>query len=222
MKTLSVAQAIALVRRNLDEQGLNESVMYGDENGDNASLDALIAKTLPEAVNEIHETAPVQLLDADSAEAAHLAVSYEPSARSLLLFPGQDYLRLVAFQAADSPVVVAETISEASAEGRKQLNPYTRGTWDKPRIVQLQGLTEPCLVYYSLRSDAYSQNPKAAVAQLRTVSRLAYDESAEGYPVSAELADSIIDRLTAMVLAILGNTDAATYFNSKAIKWKTS
>ena len=69
MVTLSPSTAIELVRKNLDELDPNGSVMYEDENGsadeygDNASLDDIIRRNLPEAINAVHLTAPVAMLE---------------------------------------------------------------------------------------------------------------------------------------------------------------
>ncbi len=220
MVTISKADAIAAVRKNLDEQGLNESVMYGDENADNDSLDSIIAKTLPEAINDIHRIAPVYLLEGEDIT-AFKECGFDGG---VLFFTfDADCLRLAAFQATDSAIVVTDVIPEASAEGRKQLNQYIRGTYDNPRLVQVQGVTYlPSFRYYSLKDDTYKDNPKAAIKQLKVVKQQSWSASAESYPASADLVDSIIYQLTALVCQIYGKTDAATYFSNKATKWKTS
>ena len=220
MYTLSIADAVAAVRKNLDEQGLNESVMYGDENADNDSLDSIIAKTLPEAVNDIHAAAPAYLLEGREIT-DFKTCGYDD--RVLFFTFDADCLRIAAFQAADSGIVLTEAIPEASAEGRKQLNKWIRGTYDNPRLVQIQGETYlPSFRYYSLKDETYKDNPKAAVKQLRVIDNLSWDAEAESYPVSTDLRDSIIYQLTALVCRIYGKADAAEYFTNKALKWKTS
>ncbi len=220
MYILSIADAVTAVRKNLDEQGLNESVMYGDENSDNGSLDSIISKTLPEAINDIHRIAPVYLLEGED------ITSFKECGfdSGVLFFTfDADCLRLAAFQADDSAIVVTDVIPEASAEGRKQLNQYIRGTYDNPRLVQIQGVANsPSFRYYTLKDDTYKDNPKAAIKQLKVVRQQSWSEGADSYPVSADLVDSIIYQLTALVCRIYGNIDAATYFSDKATKWKTS
>ncbi len=220
MFTLQIADAIAAVRKNLDEQGLNESVMYGDENADNDSLDSIIAKTLPEAINDIHAAAPVYLLEGREIK-EFKTCGYD--AGVLFFTFDADCLRIAAFQASDSDIVVTEVVPEASAEGRKQLNKWIRGTYDNPRLVQMQGETYlPSFRYYSLKDETYKDNPKAAVKQLRIIDNLSWDEENTAYAVSTDLRDSIIYQLTALVCRIYGKADAADYFFNKAIKWKTS
>ena len=222
MTTIPLADAIAAVRKNLDEQGLNESVMYTDENGDNSSMDSVIAKTLPEAINEIHRIAPVYLLEGDIVGAS--AILNCSVNDGVLQFTLDDTcIRLAAFRAADSSIVVTDVIPEASAEGRKQLNKYIRGTYDNPKLVKIQGKGGPMTFrYYSLKDDSFKDTPAAAVGNLQVIKQQSYSAEATGYPASTELVDSIIYHLTAMVLAIYKDADSANYFFQKALKWKTS
>lgn len=233
MTPITPADAIAAVRKNLDEQGLNESVMYNDENADNDSMDSIIAKTLPEAINEIHRIAPVYLLEGDSlierndnqgSESSSSQEDVSISERVLLFSVPDTCLRLVAFQAADSDIVVTDVIPEASAEGRKQLNPYIRGTYDNPRMVKVQGKGDPMSFrYYSLKDNSFDNHPIDAISRLEVIYQAVYnDQEGASYQASTELVDSIMYQLTAMVLAIYGQAEMANYFTQKALKWKTS
>lgn len=217
MKQLSVADAISAVRKNLDEIGLNESIMYTEESTDNDSLDGTIARTLPEAINLICKTAPVTLLEGvdytrEPFESAQIVDG------SLVFSFTADYLRLVAFQAKDSPIVITDVLDEASPEGRKQLNPYIRGTYDRPRLVGDQGARGTYTFrYYSLRDTApYQNNPIGAIKRFSFVKEQFYSEDAEGYPIPEGLRQNILDELTALVLAIYGESDKANYFAEKA------
>lgn len=233
MTPITPADAIDAVRKNLDEQGLNESVMYNDENADNDSMDSIIAKTLPEAINEIHRIAPVYLLEGDSlverndnqgSESSSSQEDVSISGRVLLFSVPDTCLRLVAFQAADSDIVVTDVIPEASAEGRKQLNPYIRGTYDNPRMVKVQGKGGPMSFrYYSLKDNSFDNHPIDAISRLEVIYQAVYnDQEGASYQASTELVDSIMYQLTAMVLAIYGQAEMANYFTQKALKWKTS
>lgn len=222
MVTILKTDAVAAVRKNLDEEGLNESLMYNDENADNNSVDSIIEKTLPEAINEIHRIAPVSMLGGDAVR------YYGPCSvddEGVLSFTiDQKVLRLVAFQAVDSKIVVTEALPEDSPEARKQLNKYVRGTYDKPRLVMMQGVTSaPSFKYYSLKKVGhYPNKPRAAIKQLRIVEQLQHSGTVAGYRASSDLVDSILYKLTAMVLAIYGQTEAANYFNAKAITWQNN
>lgn len=217
MKRLSVADAIMAVRKNLDEIGLNESIMYTEESTDNDSLDGTIARTLPEAINLINKTAPVTLLEGKSfIGEPYNSVSVQDG--SLVFTITADYLRLVAFQAADSPIVITDVLDEASPEGRKQLNPYIRGTYDRPRLVGEQGARGTYTFrYYTLRNEApYLNNPVGAIKRFSFVEEQFYGEDKESYPIPEDLRQNIIDELTALVLAIYGENDKANYFAEKA------
>lgn len=222
MTTLSINDALLLVRKNIDEADPNGSVMYSDEDGDNSSLDDIIAKFLPEAINAVHLAAPVQLLEGKSFEVGDLvADSVEISTDGILSFALADntaFLRLVAFQAADSPIVVSDVLAEASPEGRKQLNRFIRGRWDRPRLVQEQGThTGPAFKYYTINSEgdsfgSYIGSPASAIARLVWVQEQFYGEAATGYDISRRLRQNIIDRLTAMAMETWNDQRAQSYY----------
>lgn len=227
MVTLTPATAITLVRKNLDEAGLNESLMYDDENNDNLSLDDIIKKNLPEAINFIHLVAPVNLLEGESYTFTNVSsrpegeaisingegvVSFSPSKASNLL-------RLVAFRAVDSSIVLTDTIPEASAEGRKQLNKTIRGRYDRPRLVRMQGATTPpAFKYYSLKGETVGSlsSASAAIAQFSFVKEQFYSPQATGYDISRLLRQNIIDRLTALVVETYSGPAAAQAFYGKS------
>lgn len=214
MTELLVSEAVALVRKNLDEVGLNESLMYSDENSDNESLDLTIKRTLPEAINEVHSFVPVETLE--GVEVSTLS-SCEITDRVLSFSFENPFLRLVAFQAKDSGIVVTEVIPETSVEAHKQLNKYVRGTFDKPRLVQIQGEhKQPAFRYYTLSKDEYATEPSSAIKRLTIVEELFYEPERESYPISTDLRQTIIDQLTGLVLAIYKDGDKAQYFLQRA------
>lgn len=239
MTTITVSSAVELVRKNLEELDPNGSVMYHDENGseaafgDNRSLDKLVAYNLPEAINAVHMAAPVQLLEGvdleeeDLAEGSSELISVDvceddPSLAvlSFTLNSSTDYLRLVAFRAADSAIVVTDPLAEASPEARKQLNPYIRGRKDRPRLVQLQGRhTGPSFKYYTVDAEAFTGSspldPFEAIALMKYVKEQKYaGESGSTdveYNISRRLRQNIIDTLTATVLETYGDQRAQVF-----------
>jgi len=217
MKQLSVADAIAAVRKNLDEIGLNESIMYTEESTDNDSLDGTIRRTLPEAINLVNKTAPVTLLEGVDYKSGPFEGATIDNGSLVFSFTA-DYLRLVAFQAADSPIVLTDVLDEASPEGRKQTNKFIRGTYDRPRLVGEQGARGTYTFrYYSLKDGAaYQSNPVRAIRRFSFVKEQFYNDSAASYPVPDALRQNILDELTALVLAIYGENDKANYFADKA------
>ena len=231
MTTLSLSEAIALVRKNLDELDPNGSNMYTDEvssssdYGDNASMNGIISRNLPEAINIVQLAAPVSLLEGESYSSADLdsvAVSSD-GILSFTLKDNVDFLRLVAFQASDSPIVVTDIIPEASPEGRKQLNPYIRGRADRPRLVLLQGRhTGPSFKYYTLDFDragfpSLVTSPSSAISQLVYVKEQLHTARTQAfnpsYPISRRLRQNIIDCLTAKVMETFGDARAQSFYD---------
>jgi len=226
MINLSVADAQALVRKNLDELDPNGSIMYDDQNGsadaygDNRSLDSLIARDLPEAINAVHKAAPVHLLEGVALVAeTHIASSpaaavSQDGVLSFTLKDDTKYLRLVVFQAADSGIVVTDAIPEASPEGRKQLNRHIRGRKDRPRLVILQGRhTGPSFRYYSIGTPStYTSNPASAISQMAFVQEVEYASDTTTYAISRRLRQNIVDQLTAMVIETYGDQRSQAYY----------
>ena len=231
MTTLSLSDAVALVRKNLDELDPNGSNMYTEENGsasdygDNASLNAIVARNLPEAINAIHLAAPTALLEGEPFVNANLdsvALS-DDGILSFNLKDSSNYLRLVAFQAADSAIVVTDVIPEASPEGKKQLNPYIRGRKDRPRLVLLQGRhTGPSFKYYTLDRNGsdfatYQSIPSRAISQLVTVQEQFYTARPQAtnpsYNISRRLRQNIIDCLTAKVMETYGDARVQSFID---------
>jgi len=232
MVTLSVSDALKLVRKNMDELDPNGSIMYQDENGstsdygDNRSLDDIIARMLPEAINTVHETAHVWLLEGETLAQSDIAVEADTPVISLendgvLSFTLKDttnYLRLVAFRAADSSIGVTDVIPEASPEGRKQLNQYIRGRKDRPRLVQLQGRhTGPSFRYYTIGTpETYQSAPFTAIAEMIYVKEQFFPGTAttndHTYDISRRLRQNIIDLTTARVMETFGDQRAQAYY----------
>lgn len=219
MATLSLTDANLLVRKNLDEADPNGSIMFSDENGsssdftDNKSLDDIIKKTLPEAINAIHRVAPVALLDGESVSVSPSAVSGVTGAVEFTIASSNNFLRLVSFKASDSPIVITQPVEESSAEGRKQANPTIRGTWDRPRLVHVQGsMYAPKFVYYSLKPNESEQTYTCTI-----IKEQIYASDATGYTISAHLRQNIIDYLTALVLEIYSDQRAQNFFQRASI-----
>lgn len=156
MVTLTKENAIKAVRKNLDEQEWNPSQMYG-ESEDNAELDRIIERTIPEAIDAVNLAAPVVALEAtDSSFVEEGVIDGVLSFRT-----DKPVLRFVSMRAADSEVVIADAIPENSPEGRKQLNKYVRGTNDNPVMVMRSG-TRNHFKYYSVGDQKVNRPRKVA------------------------------------------------------------
>ena len=158
MYNLTVPASVTAVRKNIDEAGLNESMMYAAPTGaseatDNNSLDDIIARTLPEAINAVVSAAPAFMLEGLKKTSDNFA-SMTINGKVVRFTINDEVLRLVALQAFDTDSVVSEILAENSPEGRMQLSPIACGTYDAPRLVQEPGgQGTPTFRYYSLRYD---------------------------------------------------------------------
>lgn len=219
MVTITPAEAVTLVRKNLDELDPNGSAMYDPSAsvGDNASLDDTIKRMLPDAINAIHLAAPIQLLEGKDVTPISPAVGLQGDLY-FLLPASTKYLRLVAFRAADSSIVVTDPLPEASPEGRKQLNKYVRGRYDRPRLVLLQGRhTSPAFKYYSINTEgtrfqSYRSAPATAISWLSIIEEQFYSATALRYEISRRLRQNIIDYLTALVMDIYSDQRAQSFY----------
>ena len=198
MTTITPAAAVVLVRKNLDELDPNGSVMYSGE--DNTSLDDIIKRMLPEAINMVHLAAPVQMLEGKQGTISNPSVT-----DGVLSFSTNNFLRLVSFKASDSDIVITDPIPEASPEGRKQLNPYIRGRYDRPRLVRLQA--QDSFKYYSLKASTTAAD---AVSVFLVVEEQTYNN--EGYEISYRLRQNIIDCLTAKVMETYNDQRAQSFY----------
>ena len=161
MTELQIREAVDPVRKNLEEVGANESLMYGSY--DNADLDSIIRKTIPDAVNFINAAAPSYMLQgvsllAERVSGGSLVSDYESleiKGRVLRFSFGDRCLRIVAVRAFDSDVTISAEVPEVSPVGRMQINPFTRGTFDNPVLVRDQiGVNgNPTFTYYSLLAE---------------------------------------------------------------------
>lgn len=206
MKVLSQEYAINLVRKNLDEQEFNSSSMLNGD-VDNSSLNMLITKTLPTAINEVHQLAPVQLLEGENVLqwVNNCAITDEVFSFSLEC----KFLRLVIFQATDSPYIITTPVREDSPEGLMQLNEFTRGSYDSPILVLSQGdVDTPRFKYYSIKNT--NSDPQKVIKRLDVI--LKAEDNHGTYNVSSNLLEAIISQLTGMVLSIYNEFDKAKYF----------
>lgn len=216
MYNLTINEAILLVRKNFDEQPLNDSDMLFPEDKDNTEFETLLAKVLPEAINEVHQAAPISLLDGVVLSADDLqSVTIKADVLSFVVGVKNGILRLVAFQAADSDYIITEAFPEDSSVGRMQLNPYTRGTYDNPVLIQKQlkdkaGSNFTEFDYFSLLS--VYPDAESAIKAFSYIPRYKYDESATAYDVADQVVDKVLYQVTAKMCAIYGNNNGATYF----------
>jgi len=214
MYTLEVAKAILIVRKNLDEQNINFSAMMPDENDliagedtDSENLDDLIAKTLPEAINRIHMTAPIFMVD--GIEPDEDKVEAEAKGDTLKVTIKDEMLRFISFKAKESDIIITEPVAEDSAIARMQHNPYTRAYYDRPCLVRLQNKASDLstsFMYYGLKDSA------DGLGRIEYIPAYHYDPDTTEYRIAEMLHDMVMNQLTGMVLMTLGSNEIAQYY----------
>lgn len=217
MKSITKSDLAKVIRTNLDELGVNESMMMGGS--DDAMLDEMIWNVAGECADEIHSVAPVQLLDGkDLLEEGSgydaKAISVDSTRKKVLLVPIQDVIRLVAFQATDSDYVVSEMIPEASPEGRMQLDSNICGVYDDPKVVLAQGSSDDSgqMRYYSLGTELGKD--ESASSKIKTLEVIFRQFGAtDSVDVADNVTSNFYNLVTAKVLTIMGDQRAQEYYN---------
>jgi hypothetical protein len=221
MIKLYVDDAVRLVRKNMDEVDSGVELML--EQPETTALDEVIKRTIPEAVNAANRLTAAEKLQGlavESTDYSNLTINSDGSV-SFQIDESKTgpWLRLVSLKAADSGVVLTEVTPEASAEGRKQLNPYVRGRADDPALVGLQG-TRLKFKYYSLKSETVQSHPAnpfdvfTYMPECELERGRLYGQDAQGahYLLSDGLLDAVIYQLTALVLTVFGLTEKAQIY----------
>lgn len=217
MKSITKSGLAKVIRTNLDELGINESMMMGGS--DDAMLDEMIWNVAGECADEIHSVAPVQLLDGkglleEGSGYDAKAISVDSTRKKVLLVPVQDVIRLVEFQATDSDYVVSEMIPEASPEGRMQLDPNICGVHDDPKVVLAQGSSDDSgqIRYYSLKTEL--RQDESASSRIKTLEVIFRQFGAtDSVDVADNVTSNFYNLVTAKVLTIMGDQRAQEYYN---------
>jgi len=225
MVSLSTSTAIARVRKNLDEILPNDSDMYipSGDNTENPSLDDIIKRNLPEAINAVHLSAPATSLVGDDATFVGNEVSVDTNGvMTFEINSTADILRLVSFKAKDSAVVVTDVLEESSPEGRKQLNRFIRGRSDRPRLVRSQ-VDKKTYKYYTLsfapsQTTEYTPSEKIDMCKYLPVLKYNISSPATSYQIDSESVEqNVIDCLTGMVLETYSQPEKAKTFYDRSI-----
>lgn len=212
MVTITRDAVIAAVRKNLDEQGLNPSAMYG-QSQDSQELDSIIYNTLPEALEYIHLVAPIDMVDGEELNESSTALAFSVTNKVLdINFTGSKAVkvaRLLSFKCGSSDLLT-EAYFEDSAIGRKQKNKYVQGKPDEPVLV-LMGDSEGLYPHYKYYTTEDGVSEANVSFSLRYYAKPEAD--AEGsYKCSSKLENQVIYYLTGLVLSIFNEKEKATHF----------
>ena len=210
MYQLTVYAALAYVRRSIDElTSVEEIGMIADP--DAIDMHRLVEGCMVESVVRAYTSAPAFSLEG---EAAVKGKDYNLELKDgvvtiSMLTPTA---RILSVKCADSEVIVSDLVPENSAEGRKQLNKYIRGTYDDPRVVLLKkwnGDHMPRMGYYTTTLEEEELD--------FDIEFLPYPVLEEGVvKVAARLEYAVLNFIVASVLESFHELEAAERFKNKA------
>ena len=219
---LYLSKAIEFVRARMDELSFdNDDMIVPAE--DDRNFDVTVEKLLPEAAEFVCRAAPADLLEpqgeisvAAPGEPADGVLSSElRSDGSIAVTIDLDggFLRLVSFKADDSPVFVTAAVPHDGPEARMQSNPYARGTWDDPVLVERKTPRRLHLAYHSVRDLG-----AAPGFVIEKIDKPSYSQDADGKSVFSPdfLANAVLNRLVGMVLETYGSAQLAQAFYQKS------
>lgn len=210
MFQLTVKAALAYVRRAIDELTSAEEIGHLTE-PDAIDLHRLVEGAMVEAVVKAYTLAPALSLEGETAaELKDYTLDLKDGVVTITMLTPTS--RVLSVKCADSEVILSDLIPENSAEGRKQLNKYVRGTYDDPRLVLLKkwnGDHMPRMKYYTttLAEEELSFD----------IEFLPYPSLEEGVvKVASRLEYAVLNFIVASVLDSFRELDAAERYRVKA------
>lgn len=218
MFPLTVKGALAYVRKAIDELTSVEDIGML-VSPDAVNLHRLVEGCMVEAVLKTYAQAPAESMEGVMAEEESdykliglkdgvVTISFEtPIARMLSL------------RCVDSEIIVSDLIPENSAEARKQLNKYVRGTFDDPRVVLQKvwnGDNMPILKYYTTTKEGLDEVSF-------DIEVLPYPALVEGVvQIAARMEFPVLNNIVALVLDSYAQTELADRFRAKAKEYMES
>lgn len=218
MFPLTVKGALAYVRKAIDELTSVEDIGML-VSPDAVNLHRLVEGCMVEAVLKTYAQAPAESMEGVVAEEESdykliglkdgvVTISFEtPIARMLSL------------RCVDSEIIVSDLIPENSAEARKQLNKYVRGTFDDPRVVLQKvwnGDNMPILKYYTTTKEGLDEVSF-------DIEVLPYPALVEGVvQIAARMEFPVLNNIVALVLDSYAQTELADRFRAKAKEYMES
>lgn len=210
MYSLAISKAVAYVRQAIDE--INSSESYGlIAETEALDLQKLVEGYFAEAVINVHTLASALLIEGKTAvEGTDYDLTPENGVVTITM--KEPIVRMVSAKCSDSDIVLTEMIPEDSAEGRKQLNTYIRGTYDDPRLVlqkRWAGEHKPIMKYYTAK-----ERDKVVTFDLEIIPYPSVaSDSAE---IAPRLEYAVLNYIVAMVLDSLKEHDRAALYKAKA------
>lgn len=219
---LYLSNAIEFVRARMDELSYNNDDMIVPAD-DDRNFDNTVEKMLPEAAEFVYRAAPASLLEpqeeiavpAPGTQTAGILSSELRQDGSIAVTIDLDggFLRLVSFKADDSEIHVSDIVPFDSQKARMQTNPYTRGTYDDPVVVERKTPRRLHLAYYSVRS-----RENAPGFTIEKINKPSYSQGSDGKSIFCPdfLSLAVLNRLTGMMLETYGSAQQAQAFYQKS------
>lgn len=214
MYSLGVMSAYNYVRKALDELDTAEEVGMLIQM-DNLDLYNLVQGSIVEAAVMIQTAAPAYLIEGRKGvlDEDYSIEMIEPDVPEIRML--QPTLRVVSLKASDSRVIVTGFLPEDSAEARKQLDPYVRGTHDDPKAVTVKMWEEdlhPVIRYYSYSPDKQNKTIE--------VEYIPYPQIVEQMvDIAARMEYPVLNMIVSLVLESLSQFDAAALYRKKATEY---
>ena len=216
---LSVSSAIEFVRASIDELSQQETDMLVSDL-DDRNLDMTVEKLLPAAIEFVHAAAPAELMEGILLNMSMIRnfVTLENRVIDINFAESESIkvLRLTAFKAGDSDIVLSQAFYEDSPQARMQSDPYVQGQPDQPVIVLMADSQHyrPHYRYYTTDLDEASFMMRYFPAP-----ELVTEDSEEFYFISAKLQRPTLNYLVHLVLLAYKEAQLAEIYKQKAIEY---
>lgn len=148
---VTVGELVRKVRITIDEIALNDAEFSGIQ--DNSEMEAIIREKILEAVRYVHEKAAPEYLEAGTVLTEGNGGEMTVDERLVGRLPLPDNLLRVCYARFLSwPLRVTEYILLGDKEYAMLQDPYTTGTWERPKVAMLPRASKWELELYSART----------------------------------------------------------------------
>ena len=219
---LYLQDAIEFVRARMDELSFSNDDMILPAD-DDRNFDRTVETLLPEAAEFIIRVAPAEMLEpeaeidvesvGDAAEGIESSELKSDGSIAVTIDLDGGFLRLVSFKASDSDVYMTHPVPFNGPDARKQSNPYVRGTYDYPVLVERKTPRKYRLAYYSVR------DPEDSVGfTIQKIDKPSYADD-DSIFCPDFLVPAVLNRLTGMVLDAYKESQQAQAFYQKSASY---
>lgn len=209
MKTYSVEEIIKDVRISLDFDKSNDNLAFVNDT-ETLSLDAIIASKIVEAVERVHITAPVLLLEGSLSLPDDIYWEDGNDGVGWVQLPA-DFMRLVCFKMSDWNTIVRKAIGTDNPIYSRQRSRFkgVRGNPQKPVCVVAVRPAGRVLEFYSCKDNNATMNigeyiPYPKIDEYGTIE------------ICEPCYQAVIYTIAMLVSITLGENEKGNYFNELA------